>query len=85
MKINTKNDISESIVSAALAGADEVEILADICERLVGSGLPLVRASVAGNLLDPTLGARGVRWLRGRGLDESFPRRNDASGRGMDP
>jgi len=73
----TRNDVSESIINAALAGADEVEILAGICERLIAGGLPIVRASVAGNLLDPTLGGRGVRWLRGRALEESFPRTGD--------
>jgi adenylate cyclase len=77
MKMTTKNDIGESIITAALAGADEVAILAGICERLVGAGVSIVRASVAGNLLDPTVNARGVRWLRGRGLEESFPRTDD--------
>jgi len=77
LKMTTRHEISESIVGAALAGADEVEILKGTCERLNAAGLSLVRASVAGNLLDPTIDARGVRWLRGRGLEESFPRRDD--------
>ena len=77
--MSTSHEISESIVRGALAGSDEVEILAGICERLTGAGLSLMRASVAGNLLDPTVDARGVRWMRGRGLEETFPRRDDAA------
>jgi len=77
--MSTSHEISESIVRSALAGSDEVEILAGICERLTGAGLSLMRASVAGNLLDPTVDARGVRWMRGRGLEETFPRRDDAA------
>jgi adenylate cyclase len=78
MEARLKNEISQWIVDAALAGADEIEILAGICERMAGAGLALVRASVANDLLDPTHDARGVRWLRdGGGLEESFARVDD--------
>ena len=80
VETNAKNEISDWIIGAALAGADEVGILAGICERLNTAGLSLVRASVAGDLLDPTFDARGVRWLRAQGgLEEKFLRTEDAS------
>ena len=59
--------ISEWIVVQALAGANEVEILTGVCEQMNRAGLPILRASVAHNLLDPTLDARGVRWHRTQG------------------
>ena len=62
----------------ALAGASELEILAGICEQMHQAGLPILRASVAHDLLDPTFDARGVRWQRGQGgLEEEFPRSDD--------
>ena len=73
-----QNEISNWIVKAALAGREEVEILAGICERMVAAGTPLVRASVASNLLDPTIDARAARWLRAKGgVEEAFPRTDD--------
>src|SRR5262249_39521512 len=73
-------EIGDWIIRAALAGADEVGVLAGICERMNAAGLSLVRASVAGDLLDPTFDARGLRWLRAQGgLEEKFPRTDDAS------
>ncbi len=73
--------IGEWIMAQALAGANEIEILAGICARMNRAGLPLLRASVANDLLDPTFDARGVRWLRGQGaLEEAFPRSDDPLG-----
>ncbi len=70
--------ISEWIIAQTMAGANEVEILAGVCERMNLAGLSIVRASVAHDLLDPTFDARGVRWLRDRGaLEEEFPRSDD--------
>jgi adenylate cyclase len=74
-----KTEISEWIVRAALAGANEIEIVAGVCQRLTSAGVSLVRSSVATNLLDPTIDGRGVRWNRGQGtLEEAFPRTDDA-------
>jgi adenylate cyclase len=71
--------IGEWIVSATLAGINEVAILAGIGERLNATGISLVRVSVATDLLDPTFDGRGVRWLRDQGgLEETFER--DAEG-----
>ncbi len=70
-------DMTAWIVRAAVAGAGEAEILAGVCEQLNATGLSLVRASLACNLLDPTSDARGVRWLRQTGgVEEAFPRDN---------
>jgi adenylate cyclase len=75
-----KTEISEWIVRAALAGADEIEILAGVCQRLSSAGLALVRSSVATNLLDPTIDGHSVRWNRGEGaLEEAFPRTDDTA------
>lgn len=78
--MDAKYEISEWIVSAALAGRDEAEIVAGVCERMIGAGISVVRASVASNLLDPTFDARGVRWLRSQGVvDEAFVLTADAT------
>ncbi len=70
--------ISDWIMVRALAGATEVEILAGICEQMNRAGLPILRASVAHDLLDPQFDARGVRWQRDHGaLEEAFPRSDD--------
>jgi len=57
-----RTTISDWIVAQALAGASEIEILAGICEQMHVAGLPVLRASVPHDLLDPTFDARGVRW-----------------------
>jgi adenylate cyclase len=73
-----KTEICDWIVRAALAGRDEVEIVAGVCQRLASAGVSLVRSSVVTNLLDPIHDARGVRWTRGRGaLEEVFLRTDD--------
>jgi adenylate cyclase len=79
MEARACSEICDWVVAAALGGADEIAILAGICERLEGAGVALVRASVANGLLDPTLGARGVRWLRAQGgEEEGFVRRDES-------
>ena len=70
--------ISDWIMVHALASATEVEILAGICEQMNRAGLPILRASVAYDLLDPTFDACGVRSQRDQGgLEEAFPRSED--------
>jgi len=77
---DAKNEINAWIVRAALGGANEIDILAGTCERMNAAGVSLVRASVAGNLLDPTFDARLVRWLRDQGgVEEGVPRTDDAA------
>jgi adenylate cyclase len=70
--------VREWIVHAALAGADEVEVLTGTCEWLSDAGFALVRGWIAGSMLDPSFDARGLRWLRGEGgNEEAFPRTDD--------
>ena len=75
-----KREIGEWIVSATLAGTNEVAILAGIGERLNAAGVSLVRVSVATDLLDPMFDGRGVRWLRDQGgIEETFDRDNEGT------
>jgi adenylate cyclase len=79
MEARVKTEISEWIVRAALAGANEVEIVVGVCQRLSSAGVSLVRSSVATNLLDPTIDAHIVRWIRGQGaLEEAITRTDDS-------
>jgi adenylate cyclase len=71
----TKDGLAEWIVNATLAGANEIEIIGGLGKRLNASGIPVVRISVATDLLDPTFDGRGVRWLRDEGgTEETFAR-----------
>ena len=80
----TKQEVGEWIISATLAGASEVEVLAGVGERLNAAGVPVVRVSVATDLLDPMFDGRGVRWLRAEGgIEETFVR--DEYGTIVDP
>jgi adenylate cyclase len=79
MEARVKTEISEWIVRAALAGTNEAEIVAGVCQRLSNADVALVRCSVATNLLDPTLDARLVRWIRGQGAVEEAVTRTDDS------
>ncbi len=79
MEARVETEVSEWIVRATLAGTSEVEIVAGVCQRLSSAGVWLVRSSVATNLLDPTLDARIVRWIRGQGaLEEAVMRTDDS-------
>jgi adenylate cyclase len=80
MTTPTADEINRWIVRAALDGADAPSILAGVCERLVAAGVPLVRAALAGDMLDPSFDSVGVRWKRGRGAAlEQFLRTPDAA------
>jgi adenylate cyclase len=74
------DDINRWVVRASLDGADAPAILAGACERLVASGVPLMRAALAGDMLDPSFDSVGVRWARGTGAtQEAFLRTANAS------
>jgi adenylate cyclase len=67
-------------VTATVAGADEVGILAGIGDRLNAAGISVVRISIATDLLDPTFDGRGVRWLRAEGgVEETFARDDEGT------
>ena len=73
-----QTEIGEWIVRAALAGTNEMDMLAGVCERLNDAGASLLRASIATNLLDPTFNGRSLRWMRDRGtIEEPFLRVED--------
>lgn len=75
-----KREIGEWILSATLAGTNEVAILTGVGERLNAAGVSVVRVSVATDLLDPTFDGRGVRWLRDQGgLEETFQRNDEGT------
>jgi len=76
----TKHEIGEWLVSATLAGTDEIGILAGIGQRLNAAGASIVRISVATDLLDPMFDGRGVRWLRDEGgIEETFARDDEGT------
>ena len=78
MEERLKVAIGDWVIAQALAGTTEVEILAGVCDRMNRSGLCLLRASIANDLLDPTFDARGVRWVRNAGgREEEFARSDD--------
>ena len=80
MRVAERTEIGEWIVSATLAGTDEIEILAGIGERLNAAGISMVRISVATDLLDPMFDGRGVRWLRDEGgVEETFARDDEGT------
>jgi adenylate cyclase len=66
------------IARSALDGVAETELLAGLCERMNGAGVRIMRAAIAGNLLDPVFNSRGLRWARGAGgSEESFARESE--------
>ncbi|HVE50527.1 MAG TPA: adenylate/guanylate cyclase domain-containing protein [Casimicrobiaceae bacterium] len=70
--------IDRWIISALLDGADEAAVLAGTCERLSEAGVPLFRAALASDMLDPSYDSLGVRWTRGEGaIHETFLRASD--------
>lgn len=74
----------DGLIAQSLAGAGENQLLAGLCARLIDSGIPLLRVSVATQLLHPTAGGRGVIWWRGHAaMVESFPRTNTPEGEAM--
>lgn len=76
----TKREIGDWIVSATLAGTDELGILAGVGQRLNAAGVSVVRISVATDLLDPSFDGRGVRWLRDEGgVEETFARNDEGT------
>ena len=65
-------DIVAWSVSVGLDGLDQGELVARYCERLVGAGVPLWRASIGADTLHPLIVAQGHRWLAGEGVHEEF-------------
>jgi len=69
----------EWLVTSGLSGAGEAQLVSGFCEELVRHGIPLLRVSVASDLLDPIYDARGYRWRRGQAVERSqFARDSDS-------
>jgi len=77
-------DLRASMVKSVLAGADEAQLMAEVCDGLVQAGVPLSRVALAGDLLDPTFDGQGVRWKRGEGATRSSFLRNAGDGSSED-
>jgi adenylate cyclase len=70
--------INRWIVRAALDGADEVAFMDGACVRLVEAGVPLMRATLASDMLDPSFDSMSVRWTRHQGaVHQTFLRTGD--------
>jgi adenylate cyclase len=66
------------VARSALDGVPEIDLLAGLCERLNAAGVRIMRAAIAGNLLDPVFDSRGLRWARDAGgVEETFAREGD--------
>ena len=69
------------LIAGSLAGNSEVELLTELCRRLVDFGLPLLRVSTAAEQLHPTIGGQGHVWWRDAPVEQpSFPRRDSSQG-----
>ncbi|PVE20366.1 adenylate/guanylate cyclase domain-containing protein [Microvirga sp. KLBC 81] len=58
------------LVGPARVTLTPVEIVTEICERLVRAGIPLWRVRVGQRLANPLIGAWGIIWVRGTGAEE---------------
>lgn len=65
-------DIVAWSLSGGLDGLGQADLLAGYCDRLVGAGVPLWRASIGADTLHPLIVAQGHRWLAGEGVHEEF-------------
>ncbi|MFO1302463.1 MAG: adenylate/guanylate cyclase domain-containing protein [Burkholderiales bacterium] len=75
----THDRLQRYIVEATLGGEDETTILAGTCARLIEAGIPIKRAALASNMLDPTYDSYGVRWTRGEAaVHEAYEREASA-------
>ncbi|HEX4883421.1 MAG TPA: adenylate/guanylate cyclase domain-containing protein [Casimicrobiaceae bacterium] len=79
MSVPAAEGITRWIVRASLDGDDETAIVAGACTRLVEAGVPLMRAALVSDMLDPTFNGMGMRWTRDAGGEhETFLRNRDA-------
>lgn len=64
MTPETALDITQWVVSEGLKGSSETEILTGFCQRLVGEGVPLMRANLSQPTLHPIIGGHNFIWWR---------------------
>src|ERR1700755_2523441 len=71
----------DRLIAGAIAGSSEVELLTALCDRLVQSGLSLLRVSTAAAQLHSSIGGQGCVWWRDYPVElPSFPRRDSSLG-----
>jgi adenylate cyclase len=66
------DDIVAWTVSGGLEGLRQADLTAGYCDRLVGAGVPLWRASIGADTLHPLIQAQGQRWLAGEEVREEI-------------
>ncbi len=60
-------NVLDWLAGGALSGAQSQDVLAELCERLVGRGLPLWRVAVFVTTLHPDVLGRRFLWQPGSG------------------
>lgn len=79
--MNAAAALVEATLRDALAGVGEVALVENLCARLQANGVPLMRAAIACDFLDPSFDSHGVRWRRGEGAElEAYARDLDPAG-----
>ncbi|MFQ5974128.1 MAG: adenylate/guanylate cyclase domain-containing protein [Alphaproteobacteria bacterium] len=71
------SEITSWIISKGLAGEPEQRLLGDFCERLIASGVPLLRANIGQRTLHPIVDGLEFEWWRGGGAREDEWHRED--------
>ncbi len=71
--VDTKklNELFWWMLDGARPSADAREIVAGICDRLLGAGVPIERFALFIYTLHPNLQGRRFRWLIGEGVDQT--------------
>ncbi|QDL90559.1 adenylate/guanylate cyclase domain-containing protein [Paroceanicella profunda] len=67
-----EDPVLEWLTGAGLAGLGEQALLRGMCEACRASGLPVARALLLADMLDPTLEGRGARWREDTPEGENF-------------
>ncbi|MFQ5974348.1 MAG: adenylate/guanylate cyclase domain-containing protein [Alphaproteobacteria bacterium] len=67
MNPTKERDLADWINAEGLRGADELQLLAGFCERLVEAGIPLLRANINRRTLHPLVFGTDFEWWRDEG------------------
>jgi adenylate cyclase len=85
MEAKDRLAIADGLARDSLAGAAPEALLQGFCERLLAAGVPLLRAAVTLQSLDPLVGAVAFRWWRdGARAEHARYARAGADGLGED-
>lgn len=73
--------VIDGLIAQSLAGKTATELLTGLCERLVETGVQLLRVSTASDFLHPTVGGLALVWQRDDTTTQaSHPRRGTPEG-----